>query len=469
MRKYFGHHLRCFLVVFMFSVGIGTQILADESLHLGSGAKAGEITDRAAIVHVRLTATAKQNRQRAIPGREGYARLLYGLDVSLTDAKATDWRPAKADDDYSIQFKLGNLQPARRYFYRVEYRLDERAKVKQSDLFSFKTAPAPDVRAGVKFQVTTGQDLRAGNTYLAMAAQKPDFLVSTGDNVYYDGAGKAHDVPGAYRAYQMMYGLPQMKEYFRHVGGYFEKDDHDYRFNDSDRWQKVKGGDGRRRGKGEKPAKTQQWLSHEEGIMVFKKVFPMSDPTYRTFRWGKGVQIWLTEGRDYRSPNNMPDGPDKTLWGKTQLEWLERTLLESNADWRILISPTPIIGPDRVTKNDNHANPHGFWTEGQAFLDWVKKQKLDNLILICGDRHWQYVSLDRRNGRQIHEFSCGPTCDEHTQQVPPIAAPFKGITQPYSASKGGFLTVTYRPDGTLAFEFHYQDGKSLYRRVFSKP
>ncbi len=474
MRAYCCRHSYCLLAYLSLLAVVGSPALAEESLHVGSGAKAGEITDRTAIVHVRLTATAGQNEQQAIPGREGYARLFYGLAASLSDARATAWRPAKAEDDYSIQFKLDNLQPARRYFYRVEYRLADRAAlpgqgVKQSEPFSFKTAPAPDVRGVVKFQVTTGQDHRAGDTYLAMAAQKPDFLVSTGDNVYYDGAGKAHDVPGAYRAYQMMYGLPQMKQYFRHVGGYFEKDDHDYRFNDADRWQMVKGGDGRKRRDGKKPAKPQQWLSHEEGIMVFKKVFPMSDPTYRTFRWGKGVQIWLTEGRDYRSPNGMPDGPQKTLWGKQQFQWLKRTLLQSDADWRILISPTPIIGPDRVTKMDNHANPHGFWTEGQAFLDWIKLKKLDNLILACGDRHWQYVSLDRRNGRHIHEFSCGPTCDMHTAQVPPIVAPFEGITQPYSASTGGFLTATYRPDGTLAFEFHDEHGESLYRRVFEKP
>jgi phosphodiesterase/alkaline phosphatase D-like protein len=240
--------------------------------------------------------------------------------------------------------------------------------------------------------------------------------------------------------------------------------DQDYRFNDADRWQQWKAGDGGRRG-GKKDAKPEKWLTHEEGIMVFKQVFPMSDPTYRTFRWGQGLQIWLVEGRDYRSPNAMPDGPAKTLWGKRQLAWLKRTLLESDADWRVLISPTPIIGPDRITKNDNHANPKGFWTEGQAFLDWIKENRLDNLILVCGDRHWQYESLDQRNGRKIYEYSCGPTCDAHTANVPPITEAHRGVTQPYSGSRGGFLTVTYQTDRTLTFEFFDQNGTSQYRRV----
>jgi phosphodiesterase/alkaline phosphatase D-like protein len=437
---------------------------AAEEIYLGSGVKAGEIRDTSAIIHVRLTAAPDQDDSGRIPGCEGTARLQYGLDESGENAATTQWAAATADQDYSIQFQLKDLISGRRYYYRVHYRRSSET-TKRSQPFSFKTAPAPEERGSVKFQVTTGQDYRGENTYRHMAAQKPDFLVSTGDNVYYDGPPKARDVQGAYDAYQMMYGLPLMKKYFEHVGGYFEKDDHDYRFNDADRWQQWKAGDGGRR-RGKKGAKPEKWLTHEEGMMVFKQVFPMSDPTYRTFRWGKGLQLWLVEGRDYRSPNAMPDGPDKTLWGKRQLAWLKRTLLESDADWRVLISPTPIIGPDRVTKNDNHANPKGFWTEGQAFLDWMKENKLNNLTLICGDRHWQYESLDQRNGRKIYEYSCGPTCDEHTANVPPITEAHRGVTQPYSGSRGGFLTVTYQTDRTLTFEFFDQNGTSQYRRVF---
>ena len=62
------------------------------------------------------------------------------------------------------------------------------------------------------------------------------------------------------------------------------------------------------------------------------------------------------EGRDYRSPNDMPDGPGKTIWGEEQMAWLKKTAAESDAAFRILISPTPIVGPDRENKRDNHAN-----------------------------------------------------------------------------------------------------------------
>ena len=139
------------------------------------------------------------------------------------------------------------------------------------------------------------------------------------------------------------------------------------------------------------------------------------------------------------------------------------TLLASDADYRIIIAPNPLIGPDRLMKGDNHANLNGFWHEGQEFLDWLKDQRLNNVILMCGDRHWQYHSIDRRNGRTIHEFSCGPTCDEHTQAVPPG---IEDVERPYAASRGGFMSVTYKPDRTLAFDFYSTTGQALYQKVF---
>jgi alkaline phosphatase D len=208
------------------------------------------------------------------------------------------------------------------------------------------------------------------------------------------------------------------------------------------------------------------WLTAEEGARVFRQVFPMSEKPYRTFRWGKGVQIWLTESREFRSPNDMPDGPDKTIWGAEEKAWLKETLLKSDADFRIIISPNTIVGPDRIMKGDNHANINGFWYEGQAFLDWLRDNKLTNVVLMCGDRHWQFHSIDKRQGRHVHEFSCGPTYDGHVQPVPPN---YEGVDRPYSASRGGFMTITYDPSRTLTCQFHSMSGERLYAHRFNSP
>lgn len=444
----------------------------EAEIYLGSGAKAGEVTDRSAIVLVRLTSIQGQNAGGLIPGREGQARLRYGIEASLPQPQISPWETARAEVDFSIQFHIIDLKPSRRYYYQVEMRENEGSKATMSSVHSFVTAPAADVRAPVMFHLTTCQDIHGESTYRPMAEQRPDFCVSAGDNVYYDGQGLARDVPQAWQAYQKMFGLPAMKDYYQNVSGYFMKDDHDYRFNDADpsmkgKWLKEKQADPFPRfteAKGDIKL-DEGWLTHEEGIRVFKQVFPMADKTYRTVRWGQGLQIWMLENRDFRSPNNMPDGPEKSIWGKEQKAWLMETLLASDADHRVIISPNPIIGPDRLMKGDNHANLNGFWTEAQAFLDWLKEKKMQNVTIMCGDRHWQYHSIDQRNGRSTHEFSCGPTSDDHTQKVPPA---YEGVERPYSASRGGFLSVRYAPtDRSLSVVFHSMDGKPLNETVLS--
>ncbi|WP_231953902.1 alkaline phosphatase D family protein [Pirellulimonas nuda] len=419
-----------------------------------------------------MTATVDQLADGTIPGREGEARLRYAAEADLADAKLTAWKKALPGNNWSLKFQLNGLAPATRQFYRVEMRENAGAPVTRSDVHSFMTAPPSSERAPVHFQVTTCQDVRGASTYSAMAEQQPDFCISAGDTVYYDGSALARTVPTAWQAYEKMFGLPEMKAYHRDVGTYFMKDDHDYRFNDADPYMKGRWVSPMKAGAGAVLTQTRgnkrldvAWLSHEQGIEVFKQVFPLGDRTDRTVKWGKGIQVWMLEGRDFRSPNSQTDGPDKSIWGAEQTAWLKQTLLASDADHRVVISPTPIIGPDRAMKGDNHANLNGFWYEAQAFLDWVKDNGLDNIIIICGDRHWQYFSVDERNGRNIPEFCCGPTSDDHTQQVPP---PYKGVRRPYGARRGGFLGVRFDPaDRSLACQFYSMTGEPLFKKVFT--
>ena len=193
--------------------------------------------------------------------------------------------------------------------------------------------------------------------------------------------------------------------------GYWEVDDHDSWANDG--WPTIH-------------APWLNPLTFEEGFNIYREQVPMGERTYRTVRWGKGLQIWMVEGRLYRSPNTLEDGPQKTIWGKDQLAWLKRTILESDASFRVLISPTPIVGPDRGEgKNDNHSNL-AFAYEGNHFRKWTKDQQLENFYTVCGDRHWQYMSIDPTSS--LREFSCGPSqrhprrrqsCPTRMAEVPP--------------------------------------------------
>jgi len=292
---------------------------------------------------------------------------------------------------------------------------------------------------------------------------QPDFFVGAGDNVYYDHPVNtaARTLAEMRRKWHEQFVLPRVVGMVGETATYWMKDDHDYRYNDADR-------SGNRE------------PSHELGVCTFREQMPVvpaidsTNATYRTLRCGRWLQIWMVEGRDYRSPNKSPDGPQKTILGAEQKAWLQRTLLASDAAFKIMITPTPMVGPDDAYKRDNHTSPEGFRYEGEEFLAWVKAQGIRNFYTITGDRHWHYHSI-HPTGHE--EFACGALNTENSrlgrnpgdrQSTDPEAR----VTQRYTDASptGGYIVVEVvpAPDGASArLRFSLQDerGKVLYQQT----
>ena len=196
-----------------------------------------------------------------------------------------------------------------------------------------------------------------------------------------------------------------------------------------------------------------------QGQAVFLEQVPIaSESTYRTFRWGRDLQIWLAEARDFRDPNPAPDRPRKKMWGAEQMAWFMESVEASDATFRILISPTPLTGPYRnSSENDNHTNLEGFAHEGRVLRNFIAQQA--NMIVICGDRHYQYVIEDPETG--VREYATGPASDEHARgwsndDVRP--------EHRYLNVVGGFLMVTVERQGdvpTLLLQHYGVDGQVL--------
>jgi alkaline phosphatase D len=415
-----------------------------------SGVKVGEVTDTSAIVWTRLTAAAKRNEpgvpfkdsagntsklEGACPGAAGRVRLRYGTRVDLPDDAASPWVEVTETTDYSHQFHLAGLKPGTLHHYAVETAGSHGEPIHGVLRGTFETAPRRTAEVPITFCVLTCQgyhdiDHKDGfHIYPAMAKLAPKFVAFTGDNVYYDNdEPQAKSAPLARYHWERMYSKPRHVELLKSVGTYWEKDDHDTLANDS--WPGKKVGD----------------LTFEEGQRIFRRQVPMGETIYRTFRWGKHLQIWLTDGRDFRSPNKMPDGPEKTIWGREQKEWLKSTLEKSDATWKIVISPTPIVGPDRAAKNDNHANK-GFSHEGNEIRAFLKSAAPENAFTMCGDRHWQYHSVHPVTG--LNEFSVGAASDEHAGGSPGLDKEYHR----FHRVKGGFMSVTAAGDA-IVFRHH---------------
>ncbi len=459
-------------------------ISADSAVYHAQGEMAGEVDATSAILQSRLTAIAGPAPVEGdVPGIAGVGRFEISESRDFEGSRKTRWLKAEAAGDFIVKSKVDGLTPATRYYYRLNFGPSEEEAKEVGQICSFRTLQGSEGAEEVSFVVVTGMNypsfhygrpekgVRKGKAayrgsdrelgYPALAAMmkmKPDFFVATGDNVYYDSHDdeEATDVAGMRRKWHEQLVQPRFVELFRDTPTYWEKDDHDHRYNDCDL-----AGD-------RSPAS-------DLGIRIFREQVPVVDPldpeakTYRTFRVNRHLQIWLVEGRDYRSPNKMEDGPDKTLWGAEQIAWLKRTLSASDATYKLLISPTPMIGPDDAYKIDNHANLKGFRHEGRAFFKWIVDAGLEKkgFYLICGDRHWQYHSIDPSG---IEEFSCGAINDANSRlgRKPgqkKSTDPDGLIRQPYTQSEasGGFLRVAISAEGVANFEFYDEKGELLHR------
>lgn len=381
----------------------------------------------------------------AVPGAPGEARVSLKPRGALV-WRASAWHRADPQRDFTAHIPLKDLSPATTYELKVECRSGPGAPLGQTVAGGFRTGPQPGQAARVVFTVTTGQaypdqDAPGGGfkIYGQMLKLDPSFFVHTGDIVYYDRLAKS--LPLARWHWARTYSLPTNVEFHRQVASYFIKDDHDTWRNDC--WPAMQ-------------TKYMGEFTFAQGQAVFLEQVGMSERTYRTFRWGKDLQVWLVEGRDFRSPNDMPDGPEKTIWGKQQKDWFKRTVLASDAAFRILISPTPLVGPDRANKNDNHANK-GFTHEGDDLRSFISQQK--NMYIVCGDRHWQYVSVHARTG--VREYSCGPASNQHAGGW---SNDMRYPEHRYVNVTGGFLAgIVDRQNGkpVLVFRHYSVDGEVL--------
>lgn len=428
-----------------------------------NGIKIGEVSQHEATVWVRVTENAQaanrvgkwnvipraKKKLESLPytvaGASGEVRVVWWRENGGGKEKVTkmsSWVKVTEQTDYTHKFKLSELDSGQRYFVEVEARENEEGKVSKVE-GTFVTAFGKDQVSPVKFNVITCQgfwrrDTKGGHEiYSSMQNTKPHFLVHTGDVIYYDKPlPYAKDVKLARYKWNRIYALPKLRDFHAKHSCYYLKDDHDVLKNDA--WS----------------GQTYGELSFARGQELFREQTTFPDKTpYRTVRWGKHVQIWLMEGRDFRTPNNHPDPKKRTIWGEEQIKWLAKTLEESDATFKFIISPTPIVGPDRTKgKSDNHAN-QSHQVEG----DKVRKllSSIPNTYVLCGDRHWQYASFDTKT--KLKEFGCGPASDIHASGY---SLKERKENHTYLKISGGFLSVTVsEKDGEPTAEIQHRDTK----------
>lgn len=360
----------------------------------------GDVTDRSAVVWARA------------PG-EGT------VTVELTAAARSGERQrfaaeATGSSDFTVKLRVAGLEPAARHAYRVAWR-------GESVDGEFATGPAPETAGRVRLawsgdlggagrcRTTVGYPI-----FLALTARRPDLFLFLGDTTYADqrcpvprnvpGADfRATDLGGFRAKHRYNRADPGLQAFFRATPVYAIWDDHEVRNDFAGPAEPLM------------PAGRQAFLEY------WPILPPAEEPgrLYRGVRWGRLLEMFVLDTRQYRSPNVTLDGPAKTMLGTPQREWLLAALAASGATWKVVASSVPLSIPTGRDARDSWANGStrfnrqgsetGFEHELLAIVRGLAKRRVRNVVWLVADVHRaEIIRHAPVPGLTFHELVAGP-------------------------------------------------------------
>jgi alkaline phosphatase D len=314
------------------------------------------------------------------------------------------------DWDNIVRLPLQHLQPGARYDYEVEGDLEHVSG-------RFTTAPVAGAVAPVRLLWSADlggaghcRDVEDGYPiFRAMSRRRADFFIFAGDTIYADHVcGGTPHVTGTdfvARTLQAFWAKhrynradPAVQDFLRATSVYAIWDDHEVSNNFSGPVQALM----------------------PVGRRAFRDYWAIEGPAeepdrlYRRVRWGRSLEVFILDTRQYRSDNALPDGPDKTMLGPAQRRWLLQGVTASDATWKLVVTSVPLgifTGDDSWTNANVLGYPRpgaGFAYERDLILDTLRARGVRNVVFLSGDVHHAQFLRHDLGGYTVHEFVAGP-------------------------------------------------------------
>jgi phosphodiesterase/alkaline phosphatase D-like protein len=414
--------------------------------------------------------------------KAGKAKLIVALDKGFKRKRVTKTVLAQKSNDLTLQSRVARLKPATRYYYFF-------AQGRQrSTIGTFRTAPKTTAAKTIRFAVTGDADGNRVNgrnywnkdgsadwaTYTAMAREKNDFNVNLGDTMYSD-AEVAQGFPRAFSLAQKRAKYRLGLTYrsllkLRETGPVYNQwDDHEF-VDDFTRHSEAC--DVGSVAAAQYACNTSSiWTA---GVKAFREYMPVTysarDGTYRTFRWGRNLEIFILDERSFRSiraseikvdpsapeptahvcenggnddfaprvPQRIRDvfalvyaplaapvppacvaalnDPNRSMLGSRQYNAFTTAIKNSTAKWKVVINEVPMM--------EFGINPYDDWEgyeyEREKLLTFLK-DNVKNVAVMTTDFHTNWVNDARiktwpENGGPvpsgIKEFIAGGVADD---------------------------------------------------------
>lgn len=413
--------MRLFLVGLLVAV-LATPVWPQTTFSVSLGPMSGDVTDTRAILWARFTGTAS-------------VRVEYGTTQALGTTGPTV--RATADTDFTVKPELTNLLPNTRYYYRL---VAEQENQRAASLVGrFRTAPSIGEAVDVTFEwsADTSERFKPFRIFNVMRSKDPDFFLYLGDTVYADIDGNARTLDDYRASHRRNHEDEVFQQFARSTAIWTTWDDHEVA-NNFDR-------------------------THERipiGRQAFMEYWPIrpdpADPArlYRSFRWGRLVEVFILDDRQYRSPAYDRDNAQKTMLGAAQKEWLKRGLQSSTAVFKIIASSVTL-------KYHGADSWEGYTTERQELFAFITRNTIQRVVFLAADVH--YAAILRYKEGIVEAFS-GPLAAIISRRRRVAGEPETEFS--YNSSfTFGLVRVTATPDPQLVIEFYDVEGRLLHRSV----
>ena len=340
-----------------------------------------------------------------------------------------------SEQDYVAMFHVSGLQPATRYHYQIE---DEsgRMVVRADDQHVFTTAnPARnDHRVTVSF--VSCVDIEPNAIWPEMANLNVDAAFLMGDTPYIDSS----DLNVVRTRHRQFLQIPDLAALGTHTPIIGTWDDHDFGRNNGNGRSMMDGKANTRRGFVEYRAHA-QFGNGQQGV-------------YHKVDLGM-MEVFLLDPRTFSQTEPSPvDKNQPTCFGAYQWNWLQTSLRESQAPFKVLAMGA--IWQDK--KNKETDDLFTYWYERDALFDFIIAEEISGVVLLGGDIHVaRHLMHPQRLGYDLHDFIISPG---HTRVITSLDVYHPSLQ--WSLVEGWqFLTLTadgLSPEPALIAEFRQPNG-----------
>jgi alkaline phosphatase D len=345
--------------------------------------------------------------------------------TAIRHAVAVDALP---ETDFTAKALIEGLPAGQDIFYRIRFQDHAVPTVLGApQVGRFRTAPSG--RRSISFVWsgdTAGQgwgidEARGGmRTYSAMRNCRPDFFIHCGDHIYADcPIHSEQKLPGGGRWRNL---ITEEKSRVARTLADFRGN---YKYNLLDKNLLAFNADVPLFAQWDDHEVTNDWCPGEplgssgsgpsllalaaRGCRAFHEFMPIRETLaeagriYRKVGYGPLLDVFLLDMRSYRTPNRA-DAAAAAILGATQVSWLKRQLMGSQATWKVIAADLPlgVVSADAVAQGDGA--PRGREIEIADLLAFIKHAGIRNTVWITADMHYTAAHYYDPNAAVFQDF-----------------------------------------------------------------